>query len=85
MESITEIYDLKPNRQCSSCKAIRDELMFKDTKKEQYVKTCEMCRNSKHNYRNKKKSEGAAEAIVLATVEEEETESSIKSTSSSSS
>jgi hypothetical protein len=49
MKSLAEILELKPNRQCSSCNVIRDGVMFKDIKKDQYFKTCELCRNSKKN------------------------------------
>jgi hypothetical protein len=50
-------------------------LLFKDVSRQQYFKTCELCRTSKKKYRDKKR--GA--------VEEEEKEASTKSKSSSSS
>jgi hypothetical protein len=74
MESITETNNLNPNRQCSSCKVFRDMLLFKDIKKGDYFKTCELCRISKKKCRDKKR--GAVE---------EEKEGSTKSKSSSSS
>jgi hypothetical protein len=74
MESITETNNLNPNRQCSSCKVLRDMMLFKDIKKGDYFKTCELCRMSKKKYRDKKR--GAVE---------EEKEGSTKSKSSSSS
>jgi protein required for attachment to host cells len=77
MESITEINNLNPSRQCSSCKVFRDTILFKDIKKMDYFKTCELCRMTKKKYRDKKR--GAVEE------EKEEKEASTKSKSSSSS
>jgi hypothetical protein len=71
MELVKEVLDSNQKRQCSSCKVIRCEILFWDSKGGKSFKTCELCRNSKNKYRDKKR------------VEEKET--SIKSKSSSSS
>jgi hypothetical protein len=58
-------------KKCSSCKVVRDGVMFKDVKKYGCFKTCELCRNSKKKWRDKQS--------------QDKKESSIKSKSSSSS
>jgi hypothetical protein len=71
MEAVKEVLDSNPERQCSSCNVIRNEILFWDIKGGKCFKTCEVCRNSKKKYREKKSLEVK--------------ESSIKSKSSSSS
>jgi hypothetical protein len=57
MESVKEVLDSNPKRQCSSCNVVRNEILFWDTPGNKYFKTCEKCRISKKKYREKKSLE----------------------------